>query len=83
MNFGMLWFDNDPKMDLTEKIEEASDYYRKKYGQTPNQCMVNPTMLPEGKVQSSTLKITASPVILPNYLWIGFDTAIKPAGKSS
>lgn len=83
MNFGMLWFDNDPKIALSEKIEEASAYYRKKYGQAPNQCIVNPVMLSDGRVKLSSLKITASPMILPNHLWIGFSTDINQAGKSS
>ncbi|MCH7480460.1 MAG: hypothetical protein IIC79_03600 [Chloroflexi bacterium] len=83
MNFGMLWFDNDPKTGLSEKIEKASAYYRKKYGQIPNQCVVNPSMLSDGEVNSPDLKVSASPTILPNHLWIGFNTAIKQAGKSN
>lgn len=83
MIIGMLWYDNDPKIELSEKIEEASAYYRKKYGQSPNQCVVNPAMLIDGKIKPSDLKITSSPTILPNHLWIGFTNDIKRAGKSS
>ena len=83
MNSGMLWFDNDPKTGLSEKIENASTYYRNKYGQTPNQCVVNPAMLSGGEANLPELKISASPTILPNHLWIGFNSAIKQAGKSN
>lgn len=83
MNFGMLWFDNNPKTGLAEKIEQASAYYRKKYGQIPNQCIVNPDMLKNEKAKSPTVKLTASPTILPNHLWIGFNTSLKQAGKSN
>jgi len=29
MSTGMLWFDNDPKLDLPAKIQRAMDYYQK------------------------------------------------------
>lgn len=83
MNIGMLWFDNDPKTELNEKIKRASAYYQQKYGQTPNQCMVNPGMVAEDPVNLDALKVIASPTILPNHLWIGFNTAVKQVGKSN
>ena len=46
MNVGMLWFDNDTKSELDQKIERAALYYRKKYGKVPNLCFVHPSMLP-------------------------------------
>ena len=36
MNTGMLWFDNDPQIDIRVKIDRAILYYQKKYGQTPD-----------------------------------------------
>jgi hypothetical protein len=45
MNIGMLWFDNDPKAELTTKVERAAVYYLNKYGKSPNLCFVHPTML--------------------------------------
>ena len=45
MNIGMLWFDNDPKAELTTKVERAAVYYLSKYGKSPNLCFVHPTML--------------------------------------
>ena len=82
MNFGMLWYDNNPKRDLGEKIERASSYYEKKFGRAPNECVVNPAMLGNGKEKSQALKVTSSATILPNHLWIGFDTRVKQVGKS-
>ena len=49
MQIGMLWFDNNPKEKLEEKVEHAVAYYMKKYGAAPNLCYVNPCML-NGKV---------------------------------
>ena len=30
MNTGMLWFDNDPKVDILTKIQRATEYYQNK-----------------------------------------------------
>ena len=51
MNTGMLWFDNDPKIDFYVKIMRASEYYQKKYGQIPNVCFVHPSMKVEATLQ--------------------------------
>ncbi len=51
MNVGMLWFDNDPKVNLDSKIERAAVYYRTKYGKTPTLCFVHPSMLKNGKAR--------------------------------
>ncbi len=45
MNIGMLWFDNDPKVNLDTKIERAALYYAHKYGKNPTLCFVHPSML--------------------------------------
>ncbi|MDH5508088.1 MAG: hypothetical protein OEZ02_12775 [Anaerolineae bacterium] len=82
MNIGMLWFDNDPKTDLLTKIDQAAAYYQRKYGNAPNQCYVNPSMLEPKKVNSPQVKISPSPTILPNHLWIGFNAGLKQAAKS-
>ena len=52
MNIGMLWFDNDPKLNLDTKVERAVAYYRDKYGKTPTLCFVHPTMLPTAALTS-------------------------------
>ena len=38
MNTGMLWFDNDPKIDFSVKILRASEYYQKKIW-TNSRCL--------------------------------------------
>ena len=73
MQAGMLWFDNDKKTTLTAKVKEAADYYRKKYGRSPDLCMVNPSMIPEKKPESGKIAIRSYQPILPGHLWIGID----------
>lgn len=79
MNIGMLWFDNDPKTDLSTKIDRAKTYYRTKYGKTPNLCFVHPSMIPapvEGeeqpeKLTTGDIEIRGNRSVLPNHFWIG------------
>lgn len=71
MELGMMWFDRDPKTTLVDKIDRASVYYQKKYGEIPNQCFVHPNMLGEDGVDIEGLKVVSSQYMLPNHLWIG------------
>jgi hypothetical protein len=73
MNIGMMWFDNDPKTTLSVKIERAAEYYRKKYGHSPNLCMINPRSMPENVGMSGKITIRSQRMVLPGHLWIGLD----------
>lgn len=71
---GMLWFDNDPKARLEDKIKKAADYYRRKYGREPSVCYVRPP-LPEGvakiMLSANGIEVRTSAQIQPNHLLIG------------
>lgn len=71
MNAGMMWFDNDPKTTLMQKIERAAAYYREKYGRTPNVCLVNPQMMTEPQLHAGHIVVQTQRVVLPGHLWIG------------
>jgi len=73
MKIGMLWFDNDPKTDLAVKINRAVDYYRQKYGQTPNLCFVHPSMVKTSPVKSGSIEVRPSRSVLPNHFWLGLN----------
>ena len=78
MNIGMLWFDNDPKRTLPEKVSQAADYYRKKYKAVPDVCMVNPKAVIEamrfaGQIELPGITIQPMRAILPGCLWIGVE----------
>jgi hypothetical protein len=70
MRIGMLWFDNDPKVDLATKIARAADYYYRKYGMRPDLCFVHPTMINNG-VRTPNIEIKPNRQVLPNHLWMG------------
>ena len=72
MDIGMLWEDNDPKTDLAAKIAGAAEYYRKKYGQSPNLCFIHPSMLGDKPIEGP-IEVRTSKSVLPNHLWIGVE----------
>jgi hypothetical protein len=58
-----------PLAGLVPNLIDAADYYRQKYGQVPNICMVNP----KDAVALNVGIVTIEPMkeILPKSLWIG------------
>ena len=74
MHTGMLWFDNS-QTALTVKIQKAVEYYHKKYGQTPDLCLVHPSMLETNQRQLEINKLTVRPYrpVLPGHIWIGIE----------
>jgi len=86
MHTGMLWFDNS-QTALTVKIQKAVDYYHKKYGRSPDLCLVHPSMLDAAERNQRQLetpvlapgasvnKLTVRPYrpVLPGHIWIGIE----------
>jgi hypothetical protein len=70
MHTGMLWFD-DSQTELNIKIKKAVDYYHKKYGRTPNLCLVHPNMLGDSKFKEDKITVRPYRPVLPGHLWIG------------
>jgi len=72
MKVGMLWYDDDKKRTLAEKVRRAADFYQRKYGQTPTLCLVNPRMTPNGAGRGvGAIKLCAAHNVLPHHFWVG------------
>lgn len=77
MHTGMLWFDNS-QTALNIKIQKAVEYYHKKYGRTPDLCLVHPSMLEAQEKNQRTVEINRLTVrpyrpVLPGHIWIGIE----------
>jgi hypothetical protein len=70
INTGMLWLDDDKRTPLEDKIGRAAEYYRDKYGASPNICYVNKKTLEE-ESQVGSIQVLPVRNVLPNHLWIG------------
>jgi len=72
MHTGMLWFDNS-HTTLNVKIRKAMDYYHKKYGRTPDLCLVHPSMMNDEILKEEKITIRAYRPVLPDHIWIGIE----------
>ena len=78
MHTGMLWFNNSPRMTLDQKINQAAEYYQKKYGRTPDLCLVHPGLLESETRAQRTMEVAGLTVrpyrpVLPGHIWIGVE----------
>ncbi|MBN1177987.1 MAG: hypothetical protein JXD18_02165 [Anaerolineae bacterium] len=71
MKQGLLWFDDDAKRDLAQKVGLAAQYYCQKFGRRPNTCYVHPSVLPETAQKIDGVRITTLPSILKHHFWVG------------
>ena len=90
MDIGMLWYDDDSKRRLDEKVARAVEFYRAKYGVQPTECYVHPGMLAAGdQAMTAGVRVRGNRTVIKNHLWLGVGEgpqpkAIeKPAGRGS
>jgi hypothetical protein len=70
---GLLWFDDDPRRDLAEKVRRAAARYRQKHGRRPNVCYVHPSTLGgNGEVQQAgDVRVAPLTSVLRHHFWVG------------
>ncbi|MBE9473220.1 MAG: hypothetical protein KAW49_08450 [Anaerolineae bacterium] len=75
MKVGLLWFDDDPRKQLEEKVLRAATHYERKYGQPPNLCFVHPSTFngngKKGRLRANGVEIRPGRSILPDHFWLG------------
>ena len=90
MDIGLLWFDNDPKGGIEDKIRRAAGHYRKKYGRPANLVFANSVTLAEQssppppfevRLEDGTLKVLAAGHVLPHHFWVGVASAREETSR--
>lgn len=71
MREGLLWFDDDPRRRLEEKIEQAAARYRQKFGALPDVCYVNDKAIDKTEVRVGGVNVLPMHTVRPDYFWIG------------
>jgi len=76
MKTGLLWFDDDPRRQLEEKVLRAAMHYERKYGRPPNLCLVHPSTLngnggKQGTLRAGGVEIRPGRSVLPDHFWLG------------
>ena len=82
MKTGLLWFDDDPRKTLTEKVRRAAAHYERKYAHPPDLCFVHPGACGEdGKrvIRVGGVEVRPGRSVLPHHLWLGVDEGNGPA----
>jgi hypothetical protein len=70
MKIGMLWFDNDQKKTIEEKVAVAVKFYEDKYKIKPDVCFVNPSMI-DKSIGVNGISVRPNHKVLPGHFWIG------------
>jgi hypothetical protein len=81
MDIGLLWFDDDPRRGLEDKVGRAAKRYREKYGRWPNTCYVHPQVvtdhlgqelrLASARKARTRIRVVSAPNILLHHYWLG------------
>jgi hypothetical protein len=67
----LLWWDDTPDKTLVQKVREAGEWYKQRYGVAPNRCLVNPSALDsKGTVEIDGMSVTAAPFVLPHHFQV-------------
>lgn len=74
MQPGLLWFDDDPDLDLKARINKAVVYYQSQYGLKPDLCFVHPSVLPRKPSMELGIEIRPNRQLKPDLLWLGNHT---------
>ncbi|MEP7356337.1 MAG: hypothetical protein ABI847_03805, partial [Anaerolineales bacterium] len=84
MDIGMLWYDDDSKRQLDEKVARAAEFYRAKYGVQPTECYVHPGLLAvdQPTVTAGGVRVRGNRTVIKNHLWLGVGEA-APAAASA
>jgi hypothetical protein len=76
MDVGMLWYDDDAKRQLADKVARAVEYYRQKYGVQPTECYVHPGMLAGGEpIVAAGVRLRPHRTVNKNHFWLGVGDA--------
>ena len=71
MKEGLLWYDDSPGHDLSEKIKRAAQKYKQKFGTVPDVCYVHSSAL-NGKAQKvGGIRVSSRPTMLRHHFWVG------------
>ncbi len=71
MDQGLLWFDDDPKLPVSAKLERAAHRYLVKFGRPPTLCYVHPQTISGVEGLPKGLRIVQRTSILRNCFWLG------------
>ncbi|HEU5199959.1 MAG TPA: hypothetical protein VFU32_09990 [Ktedonobacterales bacterium] len=73
LKMGLLWFDDNPKRPLAEKLEEAAERYQERFDRWPTLVHLNPTQAEGLSVKYKRLRVFGDEHLRRNYFIVGVD----------
>ena len=73
MEQGRLWFDNNPNIDLAEKVKQAAARYTARLKQQPTVCYICKSECADTPGTVGKIVIKTARYVRPNYLLIGVE----------
>lgn len=73
MKEGLLWFDNDPKRNLADKISRAAGRYQVRFGRKPTMCYLNIADLETNVEEVDGIYLRPASDVRPHHFWIGVE----------
>lgn len=80
MQEGLLWFDNTPGRELSEKIRQAAQRYQTRLRQKPTVCYVNINEFSSDQPAINGIAVKPAQYIRPHHFWLGVEREVRPAG---
>ena len=79
VELGWLWFDNDPKTSLEDKLARAAVHYRQKFGRAPRVCYVRVGTLADSQARLGPVHLRSAANVLPGHFLFVVETELPPS----
>ncbi len=73
MKEGLLWFDNDPKRDVADKVGRAAARYQTKFGCQPTICYLSQRDFKGEFERVNGIRLQSAANVRPNYFLVGVE----------
>ena len=73
MQEGLLWFDNDTRRKLADKIGQAATRYQVKFGCQPTICYLNTVDFNDQVEAVNGIRLRPAANVLRHHLWLGVE----------
>ena len=71
MREGLLWFDDDPRRRMDEKIRQAAARFRQKFGVAPDVCYVSEQAIDRAEMRIDDVRVLPMSTVRPHHFWVG------------
>lgn len=72
------WFDDTPKKSAADKLEEAVERYRGRFGESPDLCLINE----KDATTRDGIEVRVVEYVRPNHFWVGKAEALPPSATT-